>query len=221
MAAEAPGGDPLAQRLEEAQLELQRLQDLVAEVPELMEQRFRQELHQVTAFNQALAAERQQLLAQLQQPASPQRSLPGAALPRPTRRLAWLCVGCVAVGAVALGVTRLRLSAEAPPRLPASAPPTTAAVAGQALPVVGSDKSLVELESSEPTWVEVSDRRGQLLLKDTVSGGDHRRIRLRNGLQLFAARPEVLRFRVDEGPWQAWPKQAMATGVLELVPRSP
>lgn len=87
--------------------------------------------------------------------------------------------------------------------------------------MIGNDQSLVELESSAPTWVEVRERGGELLFMETLNGGDPRRIRLRSGLLMFAARPEMVRFRVDQGPWQPWPSEAFATGAFELLPSNP
>jgi len=87
-------------------------------------------------------------------------------------------------------------------------------------PVAGSPDSLIELNATDATWVEVSDRQGQPLLQDTLTAGDQRRVRLRDGLELYAARPEFLRFRVDEGHWQSIPDSFLTSGLMLLTPES-
>jgi hypothetical protein len=209
------GRDFLAGCLEEAQLELERLQSLVAEIPELMEQRFCQELRQMIAVNQALANEQKHLLSQLQK--TRVLALPLSAPMSRNRRLVLVCASCVAVAVATVGFIRFREVVETPAKSQPTAQLHASATSG-ALPVAGSVLSLVELETSEPTWVEIRDQNGQLLFKDTVSGVDHRPIRLRQGLQLFAAKPEMVRFRVDGGPWQSMPQHALQTRVITLLP---
>lgn len=212
--------DPLEQRLDDAQQELLRLQEMVAQIPELMEQRFRLELQQVHALNQSLVVEQQKFLALLACPASGPFSLSWSVLLVLKRALAWLGVSFAVVGVGALSLTRIRHAA-APSQMHVKPPALATADVVRRLLVVGNYQSLLELKSSEPSWVEVSDRHGQLLLKDTVVGEDHRRIRLRDGLMLFAARPDVMRYRVDQGPWQTWPGQGLAARAFELAPSRP
>lgn len=232
MDADAAKDDALDRRLEEAQLELQRLQDLVEDVPELMEQRFRKELHQLSMANQALSAQRQHLLAKLPQSQDGLESTHANSSPirRPFSRLRSLVLGGLVLVAVVVAVSvvvstmRRRLAVAVPPRHQAPASQAVSAPvegAETGLSVIGNDQSLVELESSAPTWVEVRERGGELLFMDTLNGGDPRRIRLRSGLLMFAARPEMVRFRVDQGPWQPWPSEAFATGAFDLLPSNP
>lgn len=219
MAADAQGGDSLAERLEDARLELQRLQDLVAEVPELMEIRFRQELRQVAELNQALMAERQQLMARLEQPAGP---LTLAAPPVDlVRRLRWpaavLLVTAAAAAAVGFWSARspITLAAALGRRPPLNVPKRAL---GAPRPLSTTSQSLVDLLSSGTTWVEVVDSGGELLLRDTLNRGDTRRIRLRSGLTVLAGQPQLLRYRVDEGPWQRWPQASLRQGSISLLP---
>lgn len=84
--------------------------------------------------------------------------------------------------------------------------------------IPATSESLIELQASDSTWVEVSDVEGHPLLHDTLHAGEQRRIRLRRGLEVYAARPEQLRFRVDEGGWQSWPNAFFDTGLVLLSP---
>ncbi|MBM5799609.1 MAG: hypothetical protein FJ077_01950 [Cyanobacteria bacterium K_DeepCast_35m_m2_023] len=228
MAADAQGSDPLNQQLEDAQLELQHLQELIAQVPELMEKRFRRELHEVVAMNQRLLDEQHELLMQLE-PAH-HLALPQSPMPwfRQALRLdqRWLTIGLALAGvvSVAVAITTIRLPVPVPsrslPKVASPTPPTRRSPSplSRNLSVAGTEMSLLELQARSPTWVQINNRGGELLMKDTFAMSGNPPIRLRNGLRLIAARPEVLLFRVDGGPWQAWPKDALRSGVLDLVP---
>jgi len=256
VAAELDDGS-LSLHLEAAQRELEALSELVADVPVLMETRFKRELGYQLALNQSLAQERNQLSALIgavKHNADSERS--GPKLPRLSRismtsierhrrghlflrkgflrgfahfkrrKLLFVIGGTSAALGLSLLVLRAGFSPDPPSRVIAQQASQNGVVlepVSQAsvltYPVDGSPESLIELNASDATWVEVSDRQGQPLLQDTLNAGDQRRIRLRDGLELYAARPELLRFRVDEGPWQAFPDPFLNSGLVLLTPQ--
>lgn len=88
--------------------------------------------------------------------------------------------------------------------------PPASPVAVNVAPLIraGDANSILELEARDSSWIEVTDSRGQLLLRDTLEPGLPRRIRLRQGLRLFTVRPENLHYRIDGGEFQSFPARA-------------
>jgi hypothetical protein len=208
MADESLPQGPWDAQLDEAQQELERLQEMVAELPEIMEARFRQQLRDVQQRNQALVIEQLQLAAQLQQ--SSRRHI--LAVGRLSLILSFF-LSCGVAAALAWSISfkpSPPTQIQQPNKLPA----------GIRLAVPGDTQSVIDLEASAPSWIEVKDHKGEVLLTDTLVQGGQRRIRLRNGLRLFAARPEHVRYRVDEGAWKLFPESA-GDQFVELVPTSP
>jgi hypothetical protein len=78
----------------------------------------------------------------------------------------------------------------------------------------GNANSILELEARDSSWIEVTDSNGQLLLRDTLEAGLPRRIRLRQGLRLFTARPEHLYYRIDGGAFQPLPSGASGRWIV-------
>jgi len=248
----------LNRHLESAQRELDALSELVAEVPVLMEARFKRELVHQLALNQSLVQERYQLTELIGSlNTSSEHMLTGPRLPKVSlssrafmdeqgqgclsflqrflasfAQLKWRqLLVVIGGGSAALGlllvVLRADFSSDQPSRLaqqPISKHVAVRETAPKAsvltYPVTGSPESLIELSATDATWLEVSDRQGQPLLQDTLTAGDQRRVRLRDGLELYAARPELLRFRVDDGPWQPVPDAFLTSGLILLTPES-
>lgn len=252
--------------LRAAQLELDALQQLVAEVPELMEQRFKQELSALQHDNRRLLYEQRHLVGLIEASLpSVDKSRLSVLMPRlfesqininyicskfsrvvahvpdfvsMTRRIVsshkqsfMLLVGTSLL--ISGGVVFVFSGQSLPFRVVmpwwsrqvprASAEPSQHMPAdvslGPARFVKGSAMSLVDLKATGTTWVEVAEPQGTLLLQDTLHQGDHRRIRLRNGLEIFAARPDQLNVRIDEGVWQPFPQDPDHPGLIRLVPQ--
>lgn len=231
MGAEASGVDQLLkQQLHDAQLELERLEELIQQVPELMEQRCLQELRQVAHQNHQLLSERQRLIQLLQQGEEQHANSHPQAWPSLRPFQAWvqrnrtvLLSGlgtCALAGLGAVGwQQRLALGtwfqASGNTELPR---PIRTQQPMAVVPIAGDSKTIVTLEARDASWIEVINvRSGELLLQDTLNAGDTRRVRLRSGLRLYAARPEALRYSLDGTDFTAWPTTA-ASGWLELKP---
>lgn len=231
----------LKQQLQAAQLELEALNELVLEVPALMEERFKRELAHQLALNQRLVQERFQLTAMVDSLITAQTEVPQPLTSMKLPSFCWPWFSAIKVppqvlmrslvigfGVALFGLLLVALRSHIRVFLQQSAvvvQPTTPVlppqVAQQTHPVAGTSESLVELSADDATWVEVRDRQGQVLLQDTLQGNDQRRIRLRSGLEIYAARPELLSFRVDEGEWQTWPAAFLRSRLLLLTPRLP
>mgnify|MGYP006267028841 FL=1 len=213
---------PLNEQLREARLELQQLEELIADVPELMQRRFQQELQHVLNRNQRLIAERNQLLTALN---NQQVRLSGSRRSPDLRNLptwGWLtltaCLIALAAGFLRPWIHGTLTSVQTKPVTvaPLRTPHLTT---GKTVTVAGDPHSVLDLESQQTSWVEVTTRHGELVWQDTLRPGDQRRIRLRDGLRLRTNQPAQLRYRVDEGGWLVWPVAAKRW--LELIPRSP
>jgi len=205
----------LAQQLEAATNELRHLEDLLLEAPDLLEAKFRRELDQVRHELMVLQAERQSLLLQV------------AALRTAHRwgglRLVWTQQRALAVVlSCAFGLLLAGFGLHLAQRRSAGRPaaPTAARAAMNADPRIqaGDATSILELEAQDSPWIEVTDSDGQLLLRDTLEAGLTRRVRLRQGLRLFTARPEHLRYRIDGGPFQPLPAGASGRWIV-ITPR--
>lgn len=259
MAATASNDAPLNQQIESAKLELQALNDLVAEVPDLMEARFRRELAHHLAMNHRLTLERSELAALV-------RSMNNTVIARTSgpklpafmqnaslhfrfaqsktllrnrvcnpwsfvnRSLRWwilasssIAICCLALALLGSKTNQLRIqgprgSSSVDRNLVAAGAVKKSSILSHS--IAATSDSLVELWTTDSTWVEVSDRDGRILLHDTLHAGDQRRIRFRTGLEIYAARPEQLRFRVDDGPWQPVPDAFLTSGLILLTPES-
>ena len=112
------------------------------------------------------------------------KAAPVAALPSPAPALpasAALAAAPVAAPAAEAAAAAAALSTDAPAvaaqPAPAgetvfSAPPAPEAQAGAAQPVAGAASGLVQLRTSEASWIEVRDARGATLLSRTVLPGE-------------------------------------------------
>jgi len=245
-------------QIEAANLELEALCDLVAEVPALMEARCKLRLQRQLLLNRRLLDEQVELLALFKSMHSPIVSgqetikspfmnwennfLRSAGWERYILLVRELFLNLqnsssgslkLALGAVlsllaaaitcSIYVNRKDTLDVSPAQAGKSVGAPYALEASQkssilSLVVNASSDSLVELHAIDSTWVEVADVEGLPLLHDTLSAGDRRRIRLRSGLEIYAARPEQLRFRVDNGAWQLWPNHFLNSGLVLLTP---
>lgn len=217
----------LQQQLIEARLELEQLELLIQQVPELMEQRYLHELRQVAHKNHQLLSERQQLIQRLEQGhkqrAKTVRWAWPTLKPLPTWQRTLLLCG-LGTGALAgLGAMGWQHRVELwtwlqEPRTTEQRRPLSTQHAMPVAPVADAE-TIVTLDARDASWLEVINAQtGELLLQDTLTTGETRRIRLRSGLRLYAARPEALRYSLDGTHFQPWPS-AGAAGWLELKPR--
>ena len=258
MADASPREEILSQSLLAATLELQALNDLVEEVPDLMEVRFRREIAYHLALNQRLRQERFELttlvrsmnsvssgrMLRVNLPAFVEnnswrwqhdllknlfRTHLSRAWPRESQALRRINFAVFSVAFLCgLAIIFLRekpnqLHIHSSKLVPNASPESVTSEFSPKSSILShslsaTSESLVELRAADSTWVEVADLDGQPLLQDTMHARDKRRIRLRTGLEVYAARPEHLSFRVDEGSWQSWPKSFLNTGLVLLIP---
>jgi hypothetical protein len=201
----------LAQQLEAANNELRHLEDLLLEAPDLLEAKFRHELDQVRHEIMLLQAERQSLLLQAAAFRASHR-WGGLRLVWPQQRALAVVLSC-ALGLLMAGFG-LYLAQRRSAGRPAASPAARVAVNADPRIQAGDANSILELEASDSSWIEVTDSDGQLLLRDTLEAGLPRRIRLRQGLRLFTARPENLRYRIDGGAFQPLPAGASGRWIV-------
>jgi len=170
--------------LERARSELTALKGALEELPQILEDKFRQRLLALRQGNHQLLLEQASLSRQLL--ASPR----AAGVPWP-----WvLAVGLACAGLAGLGWSLAR------PRLVA---PTAAlrlpAASRSAAPV--STSSILQVQARDSSWVEVQDLRTQaVLFIGVLEAGQSRTIRMRQGLRLRSGRPDLLTLRIDDGP---------------------
>jgi hypothetical protein len=201
----------LAQQLEAATNELRHLEDLLLEAPDLLEAKFRRELDRVRHELTVLQAERQSLLLQAASLRTAHR-WGGLRLVWPQQR-ALAVVLCCALGLLMAGFG-LHLAQRRSDGRPAASPAARVAVNADPRIQAGDANSILELEARDSSWIEVTDSDGQLLLRDTLEAGLPRRIRLRQGLRLFTARPDHLRYRIDGGAFQPLPAGASGRWIV-------
>ena len=181
--AEHGTGSSSSSELELARTELAALEGALEELPQILEDKFRQRLLALRKFNHQLEREQASLRNQLM---ASQRA---AGVP-------WRMVLVVALACT--GLAGLGWSA-ARPRVPGSAaalrPPTASRLAA---PV---SSSILQLQAQGSSWVEVQDLRSQaVLFIGVLEAGQSRTIRLRQGLRLRSGRPDLLTLRIDDGP---------------------
>jgi len=181
--AEHGTGSSSSSELELARTELAALEGALEELPQILEDKFRQRLLALRKFNHQLEREQASLRNQLM---ASQRA---AGVP-------WRMVLVVALACT--GLAGLGWSA-ARPRVPGSAaalrPPTASRLAA---PV---SSSTLQLQAQGSSWVEVQDLRSQaVLFIGVLEAGQSRTIRLRQGLRLRSGRPDLLTLRIDDGP---------------------
>ena len=170
--------------LERARSELAALEGALEELPQILEDKFRQRLLALRQFNHQLLLEQASLSRQLMD--APR----DAGVPWRWVLVATLaCAGLVGLG---WGLARPRVSAStAALGLPAAS--------RSAAPV--STSSILQLQAEGSSWVEVQDLRTQaVLFIGVLEAGQSRTIRLRQGLRLRSGRPDLLSLRIDDGP---------------------
>lgn len=192
--------EAVADELASALAELDALERAVEELPQVLEDKFRQRVRALAEFNRQLALQQQMLqkgdTAGLTVASEPPRRLPALPWPRlhllPSLplRMVLLAFACSAMGLLGWGLAQ-RL--QAPLRV-APAPPVVA-------PRLNSAGTLT-LRASGPSWVEVQDLVSrEVLLVGVLATGEQRQIRLRQGLRLRSGRPDLLTLQIDgQGP---------------------
>lgn len=195
--------DPLEQQLSEARAELEALERVLEQLPEVFEHKFKQRLATVSEVNQHLL-EQQRILQKLTAEALP------AAQPRPQRRLALPSINVPRLAPIVSrragllllsGVALLGFGGAAawllrPPQRQAEAPP-----AARQLPLPVASESLLVLKALGTSWVEVQDlATREVLLIGELQAGDERRIRMRRGLLMRSGRPDLLTVAIDDAP---------------------
>ncbi len=181
-----PGYGPgPSSELELARRELAALEGALDELPQILEDKFRQRLLALRQINQDLQREQASLRAQLM------TSPPPAAAPR--RLVLLVALGCSALAglgwsaALQLG---FRTSALRQPLLNSERLPPVAAPLSN---------SVLQVQAEGSSWVEVQDLRSHaVLFIGVLEAGQSRTIRLRQGLRLRSGRPDLLTIRIDD-----------------------
>ena len=168
--------------LQRARLELAALEAALEELPQILEDKFRQRLLALRQINHQLQLEQASLRTQLKPPQRPSAG---------PRRLALLMVlACTALAGLGWGAARQLGSRAAVVQPPAALPPA-------ALP---QSRSTLQVQAQGSSWVEVQDLRSHaVLFIGILEAGQSRTIRLRQGLRLRSGRPDRLTIRIDDG----------------------
>ena len=171
--------------LELARNELAALEEALEELPQILEDTFRQRLLVLRQINHQLQIEQASLRTQLM------------AAPRPIG-VPWLqglvvAMACIALAGLGWGAARhlgwrpsLRQPLPNSDRLPPAAAPLS--------------NSVLQVQAQGSSWVEVQDLRSHaVLFIGVLEAGQSRTIRLRQGLRLRSGRPDLLTLRIDDG----------------------
>ena len=177
MAESGPGHE-----LQRARLELAALEAALEELPQILEDKFRQRLLALRQINHQLQLEQASLRTQLMPSPGPS----GA-----PRRLALLvALACTALAGLGWGAARQLGSRAAVVQPPAALPPA----------VLPQSRSTLQVQAQGSSWVEVQDLRSHaVLFIGVLEAGQSRIIRLRQGLRLRSGRPDRLTIRIDDG----------------------
>ena len=171
--------------LELARRELAALEEALDELPQILEDKFRQRVLTLRQINHQLQDEQASLRTQLM--ASKRYNVP------PWRLVLVGALACTALAGLGWGASRqlgFRPSAlrQAPvngDRLQAAAPLSA---------------SILQVQAQGSSWLEVQDLRSHaVLFIGVLETGQSRTIRLRQGLRLRSGRPDLLTIRIDDG----------------------
>jgi hypothetical protein len=177
MAESGPGHE-----LQRARLELAALEAALEELPQILEDKFRQRLLALRQINHQLQLEQASLRTQLMPSPGPS----GA----PWRLALLVALACTALAGLGWGAARQLGSRAAVVQPPAALPPA-------ALP---QSRSTLQVQAQGSSWVEVQDLRSHaVLFIGVLEAGQSRTIRLRQGLRLRSGRPDRLTIRIDDG----------------------
>lgn len=233
------GSQSLGQEeLDAARDQLRTYRELIEEIPEIYEQKFRDRLQPILERNHALIEEgrllQEQIAKALPQAGNP-AALPGGSSGRPGRWLAlarWLALGGLPLLALITGPVLLPLLKPKPRPIqgqrvespaPARATPPAAPAARDPGPASGE----LLVQASGPSWMEVQTAQGSTLFLGTLSGS--RTFPLDKGLKISAGRPDLVTVRLHDEPgkklgtiteigWHAFPAQRSADGEVSPSP---
>lgn len=185
-----PGSGPgPGSELELARKELAALEGALEELPQILEDKFRQRLLALRQINQDLQREQTSLRAQLM--TSPR---PAAARWRLVLLVALGCSALAGLGWSAALQLGFRTSGLRQPLLNSHRLPPAAA------PAAPLSNSVLQVQAQGSSWVEVQDLRSHaVLFIGVLEAGQSRTIRLRQGLRLRSGRPDLLTIRIDDG----------------------
>lgn len=176
--------------LELARNELAALEGALEELPQILEEQFRQRLLALRQFNHQLQREQASLRTQLMASQRPRRVL--------WRSVLVAVLACTALAG--LGWSAARQSGWRPMaarRLPA------APLAAGLRPATPLSNSILQVQALGSSWLEVQDLRSHaVLFIGVLEAGQSRTIRLRQGLRLRSGRPDLLTIRIDDGQSQ-------------------
>ncbi len=189
-------------RLAVTRQQIDELEALIGELPEIYERKFEQQLQPLLEQERLLRQQNVLLRDQMQ------RALPAAASPRllapgpaPGRRSPryQLALGAVVAALAAFGLAQRQLAPGSPQRKPA--PLGANQVAPQAGELARAKELLVI--TSGPSWIELRDPQGRTVYGALLEG--RQRFSLGAGLSLKAGRPELVQVQLSGGPVQALP----------------
>ncbi|MFM1812259.1 MAG: hypothetical protein RLZZ336_1197 [Cyanobacteriota bacterium] len=188
--AEHGTGTSVGSELELARRELAALEGALEELPQILEDKFRQRLLALRQINHQLQLEQASLKTQLM--ASPRPMGP------PWRPVLLVALACTALAGLGWGAARqlgyrtgYRTGAIRQPPLNSERLPPAAAPLSN---------SVLQVQAQGSSWVEVQDLRSHaVLFIGVLEAGQSRTIRLRQGLRLRSGRPDLLTIRIDDG----------------------
>ena len=182
-----PGFGPgPSSELELARRELAALEGALEELPQILEDKFKQRLLALRQINCQLQREQMSLRSQLMAPARPTLA--------PWRLVLLVALVGAALAGLGWGAARqlgLGTSAVQPP------PPNSERLSPAAVPL---SNSVLQVQAQGSSWLEVQDLRSHaVLFIGVLEAGQSRTIRLRQGLRLRSGRPDLLTLRIDDG----------------------
>jgi len=181
-------GSSFTSELELARNELAALEGALEELPQILEDQFRQRLLAMRQVNHQLQREQASLRTQLM------------ASQRP-RRVLWRSVLVVVLVCTALAGLGWRAARQSGWRPMAARRLNAAPLPAHPLPAAALSNSILQVQAQGSSWLEVQDLRSQaVLFIGVLEAGQSRTIRLRQGLRLRSGRPDLLTIRIDDGP---------------------
>ena len=189
----------IAEQLVAAQAELAAMEQLVEELPQILEQKFRQRLAEVVENNRQLQQQHQHLLSELHATTTPlpldsQRWRPEInwRLPKlPAKKVTVIAVCCVSLSLVGWGLQ----SVVSKNHVQHVSSPNTKLQT----PLRSSDNILI-VNARGTSWVEVQDLASrEVVLIGELQAGEQRKIRLHQGLRLRSGRPDLISIQIDDG----------------------
>jgi hypothetical protein len=227
--------DLLMDELERARQELDRLESIAAELPFILEERYKYQLSAILLRNRELIEER----SELSQKRDMHKSFSASGyslLPffftkifccAGIRFAVFLSLAIILIASIlnASGVAEgfiskirglsFRESAVSKSILPSQDRQKFYLEAGS------SPESLVSLRADQLCWVEVRNLFGKIVFTDTIGPDESRVVSLGSGLEIAVGKPEIMYFRIDRRPWRKWSDMVAGRTIKILSSQKP